>query len=325
VSLQTISNVVNDKPGSISEKKRGQIKKLIEEYGYKPSKIAQSLRRGRTETIGLVVPDMIYHPFYPLIFDLIESELNDKGFNIILFNTREDIIREKKAVDELLRSKVDGIIFIRIIQKNAYLKNLPKNIPIIAFLRAFEYLNIPSILTDNKKIGILATEYLLEMGHKKILHIEGNMDLLAHRDRSKGYIETLIKHDIEIDNKFTVTCDFKQDDVSDSLKQTFKDLNSFTAVFAYNDIVAINSIKALINLGYKVPDDISVIGVDDLKIGNFIEPSLTTIRQPIENMCYKCVDLLIELINDKKKFRGNHKRTYFDPVLVERHSVKKME
>jgi len=118
VSIQTVSNVINNRDSQISEKTRKIILELVEKFDYKPSRIARSLRSGNTKTIGLVVPHLIYHPVYAMIFDLIENELNNQGFSILLFNTREDILKENKAIETLLESKVDGIIFIRIIQRN---------------------------------------------------------------------------------------------------------------------------------------------------------------------------------------------------------------
>jgi len=323
VSVQTVSNVINNRDTAISGKTKKKILKLIEKHDYKPSKVAQSLRRGRTETIGLVVPDMVYHPFYPKIFDVIESELRNRGFNIVLFNTRENILLEEKAVDELLKHKVDGIIFIRIVQKNPYLEKLPKGIPIVACLRAFEYLNVPSVLTNNKKIGSLATDYLIKNGHKKIIHIAGNEDLLAHRERKEGYIETLKKNNINVNQEYIINSDYKKENLNIELLEILKKIKGYTAIFTYNDIIAVNCIKALINLGYKVPEDVSVVGVDDMKIGKFIEPSLTTIKQPIERMCLLSVKLLVDLIKKKKTSKREFRKVILcDPVLVERDSVK---
>jgi len=323
VSVQTISNVINNRTSQISEETRKRILKLIDSFGYRPSRIARSLKRGSTKSIGLVVPDMVFHPFYPRIFDIIESELSDRGFNILLFNTREDIVREKRAIDELIENKVDGIVFIRIIQKNSYMEKLPKGIPIVACLRAFEYLNVPSVLTNNKKVGLLATEYLVKNGHRKIVHIAGNEDLLAHRDRKIGYMEALKRNNISIDPNYIFHCDYKEKNLYNEILNFLKGIKGYTAIFAYNDIVAVNCIKALKKLGYKIPEDISIIGVDNLEIGELIWPSLTTIEQPIKKICLRTVKLLIDLIENKEKFADITKKvTMYEPKLIERDSVK---
>jgi len=322
VSIQTVSNVINNRDSQISEKTRKIILELVEKFDFKPSRIARSLRSGNTKTIGLVVPHLIYHPVYAMIFDLIENELNNQGFSILLFNTREDILKENKAIETLLESKVDGIIFIRIIQRNPRLEKLQKSVPLVACLRAFEYINVPSVLVNNKKVGFLATEYLIKKGHKKIIHIEGNKDLLAHRERKLGYIEALKKHKLNIDEKYIISGDYKKKGLYKELSKKIARLKDYSAIFAYNDIVAVNCIKALGNLGYKVPKDISIIGVDNLEIGNFVEPSLTTIEQPIEEVCLLTVELLIDLINNKDKYGNNYNRVIIcNPKLIIRDSV----
>ena len=325
VSVQTVSNVINKRDLQISGETRSKILKLVEKYRFKPSRIARNLRRGNTKTVGLIVPDMIYHPFYPKIFDIIENELRDYGFRILLFNTREDINREKESVDEFLENKVDGIILIRIVQKNPYLKKLPKDVPIIACLRAPEYINIPNVLCDNKKVGTLATEYLINNGHRKIVHITGNEDLLAHKERKIGYIKTLEENKIRINNEYIFNCDYKEKNLYDKLYQNLKEIKNYTAVFAYNDIVAINCIKAFTNLGIRVPEEVSVIGVDDMEIGNFITPSLTTIKQPIKKMCLSSIKLLISFIEKEKNYKNYlDESIIFDPELIARGSVKKI-
>jgi DNA-binding LacI/PurR family transcriptional regulator len=322
VSIQTVSNVINNRGSQISEKTRKTILELVEKFDYKPSRIARNLRSGNTKTIGLVVPHLIYHPVYAEIFDIIENELNNQGFGILLFNTREDLLKENKAIETLLESKVDGIIFIRIIQRNPLLEKLPRNIPVVACLRAFEMINVPSVLVNNKKAGFLATEYLIKKGHKNIIHIEGNKDLLAHRERKFGYIEALKKHGLEVDEKYIITGDYKKKDLYKELLKKLKGLKDYTAVFAYNDIVAVNCIKALGILGFKVPDDISIIGIDNLEIGNFVEPYLTTIAQPIEEVCSLTVELLIDLINNKDNYEYNYNKVLIcNPKLVVRDSV----
>lgn len=322
VSIQTVSNVINNKDSKISEKTRKIILELIEKFDYKPSRIARSLRSGSTKTIGLVVPHLIYHPVYAEIFDTVENELNNHGFGILLFNSREDLLREDKAIEILLESKVDGIIFIRIVQKNPLLEKLYRNVPVVACLRAFEYINVPSVLVNNKKVGFLATEYLIKKGHTRIIHVEGNKDLLAHRERKLGYLEALKKHHLDIDKKYIITGDYKKKDLYKEILIKIKGLKNYTAVFAYNDIVAVNCIKALGILGYKVPNDVSIIGVDNLEIGNFVKPYLTTIEQPIKKVCSLTVELLIGLINNKDNNVNNYSKVIIcNPKLVVRDSV----
>lgn len=322
VSIQTVSNVINNKIDQTSEETRKKILLLIEKYSYNPSKVAVSLRKGKTKTIALVVPDIVYYPIYPLVFDIIENELKSNEFNVLLYNTREDISREKDAINNLVSNKVDGIIFIRIIEKNPYINKLPRDIPLIACLRAFEYWDVPSVLTDNRKIGNMATSNLIKNGHKNIIHLAGSQNLLSHRERLRGYKEALENNKINFNEDYVIYCDYKGINLYEEILKKLKEVKDFTAIFAYTDYVAISCIKALKILGLRVPDDISVVGVDNLDIGNLIDPPLTTIEQPFKEISLKSVGLLIDSISNNTIDKNI---IIYDPKFIERESVKNIK
>ena len=169
VSVQTVSNVINNKDSEISKKTKEKVLELIKKYDYRPNKVARSLRSGHTKTIGLLVPDIAYYPIYPIMFDYIENILYERKFNVLIFNTREDLKRECDAIDNMIENNVDGVIFIRILEKNPYVKKILGRIPVVVCLRGFEYIGAPSVLTDNRKIGFMATSHLIEKGHRNIL------------------------------------------------------------------------------------------------------------------------------------------------------------
>jgi LacI family transcriptional regulator len=326
VSLQTVSNVVNNKDSEISQLTKERVLKLIKEHNYKPSKIARSLRRGKSKTIGLLVPDIAFYPTYPIAFDFIESRLAKEGFNVLLFNTREELSREVAAINSLIENKVDGIIFIRIIENNPHVDKIPTSIPIVACLRGFDYFSVPSVLTNNFKVGELATEHLIKNGHSQIIHLAGNQNLLAHRDRRNGYIATMKKYNLEVKDEFVNSFDYKDKNLSEPLKNFFKNLKDFTAVFAYADIVALQCMKALKEIGRRIPEDVSIVGVDNLYVDDFVSPSLTSIEQPIEQICNLSVDLLIQLIAGYGHGPEDieQKAIICEPEFIERQSVKKI-
>ena len=130
------------------------------------------------------------------------------------------------------------------------------------------------------------------------------------------------KHNLNIDEKYIISGDYKKKGLYKELSKKIACLKDYSAIFAYNDIVAVNCIKALGNLGYKVPKDISIVGVDNLEIGNFVEPSLTTIEQPIEKVCSLTVELLVDLINNKENYKNNYNKVIIvNPKLIVRDSV----
>lgn len=322
VSVQTISNVINNKTTQTSEVTRKRILELIEKYSYSPSKVAISLRSGKTKTIALVVPDIAYYPVYSFTFDIIANELKNHDFNILLYNTRENIEKEIEAINNLAINKVDGIIFIRIIEKNPYINRLSREIPLVACLRAFEYWKVSSVLTDNRQIGYLATSHLIKNGHKNIVHLAGSQDLLAHRERMVGYLEALKENKIIFNTDFVIFSDYKESDLYKDILLKLKKIKDYSAVFAYTDYVAISCIKALKYLGLKVPDDISIVGVDNLVIGNLIDPPLTTIEQPFEQISLKSVEILMDSIKNNTEPKDI---IIYQPKFIERESVKNIK
>ena len=322
VSAQTVSNVINNKITQTSEETRKKILDLVEQYSYRPSKIAVSLRKGKTKTIALLVPDIVFYPVYPIVFDIMENYLKNLGFNILLYNTGEDINREREAVNNLISNKVDGIIFIRIIEKNPYINKLPKNIPLVACLRAFEYWEVPSVLTDNRKIGYMATDHLIKNGHRNIIHLAGNQNLFAHKERLRGHKEALETNKINFNKDYVIYCDYKGANLYKDILVKLKEINGYTAVFAYSDYVAINCIKALKLLGLKVADDISIVGVDNLDIGSLVDPPLTTIEQPFREISLKSAQLLIDCINNNTY---DNKVITYNPKFIERESVRNIK
>ncbi|MBM3707840.1 MAG: LacI family transcriptional regulator [Actinobacteria bacterium] len=145
----------------------------------------------------------------------------------------------------------------------------------------------------------IATEYLIKKGHTRILYMVGNEDLLAHRDRKKGYLDTLKKYGIEINKDYLIYSDFKDLKLYEKLTVKFKSLEGFTAIFSYDDTVAANCVKAVKRVGKRIPEDISIIAVNNSNFLNWLEPALTTIEQPINEICIQRIDLLLALINNK--------------------------
>lgn len=322
VSVRTVSNVLNKRDSQYSEKIKKRVLKIIDKYDYQPSRIARGLRTGDTKTIGFIVPDLSFHPVFSKLFVYIEDILSSSEYNILLFNSKNSLERETKIINSLIETKVDGILFIRIVKNNPEVKKIQANIPLVACLRAFENFNAPSVLTDNVNIGKVATEYLIKKGHKKIIHMVGDEDLLSHRERKIGYLETLKKHNLKINKEYLVNSDYMDIRLYEKLAESFKKLKDFTAIFSYDDIVAANCVKALQKIGYRVPEDKSIIGVNNSNFTNFIEPSLTTVEQPIKKICEKSVDLLLELINNKEKYKEYKNKVFkFQPKFIERESV----
>ena len=323
VSSQTISNVINNKDKEINPKTKEKILKIIENYNYTPNRTAKSLRRGSNNLIGLVVPDLVNYPVYSKVFDLIEEWVRNHDFGLLLFNTREDIKKENEAIRNLINYGVSGAIIIHTINDNPMLKEMIRliNFPVIGALRKLYVPKVPSVLTDNKELGLMATNYLIKKGHKKIIHISGKVELSANRKRMDGYLEALKRNNIKINQDYIIYIDYQKKDFYEQLKILLSDIKDFTAIFAYTDAVAINCIKILSEFNYKLPQDVSIIGVDNFNIGNYTNPTLTSIQQPIRKICFKSLELLINAIKNMEKTIKSKNNIFFNPEIIERESV----
>ena len=323
VSLRTVSNVINNRDSQYSIETKNKVLDVIEKYQYFSNRIARGLRTGKSNVIGLVMPDISYHPIFSNIFNIINILLTSKGYNILVYNSMENLENEKKIITNLIESNVEGIILIKIVEKDPNItKIIDRGIPIVACLRSTDYKNIISVLTDNVKVGIVATEYLIRKGHRKIAHMVGNTELLAHEDRKKGYLQTLAKYNIEIKNKYLIYSDYNKLNLYEDLIEKFQKIGDFTAIFSYDDIVAANCVKAIKKIGKRVPEDVSIVCVNNSNFLNWLDPPLTTIEQPIKEICEKSVDLLLKIINsDKKIVEFKSKKIILEPRFIERESV----
>ena len=327
VSIQTVSNVVNNKDAQVGIQTKKIILDLLQKYGYTPNRSAKSLRRGSTKTIGLIVPDIVHYPIYSEVFDIFEEELSNNWFDLLLFNSRENLEREERAINKLIEHDVDGAIIIRIAGKNEtknnYYFNLSrKKIPIIGCIREFYDTDVVSILTDNKKVGYLATEYLIKNGHKEILHISGDFSLKTHRDRFDGYKAALKDNKIKFHKNKMISLDYKDQNLNNKIIEIVQNQKNYTAIFTYTDLIGVGFIKIFNYLGIDVPDDVSIIGVDNLKVGNYTKPNLTSISQPIKKICSNAVNLLLKMISNSKQSNNKKKIILYTPQLVIKKSVK---
>jgi LacI family sucrose operon transcriptional repressor len=313
VTVTTVSRVLNNR-GYISDATRQKVYKAMEELDYQPNEIARSLYRRKSNIIGLIIPT-VSHPFFGELSNYIEYYAYNYGYKILLCNSQLDRTKEREYIDMLKRHQVDGIIMgSHTLEVDEYI-NL--NLPIVTFDRCISD-NIPYISSDNYQGGKLATNLLIDKGCKKIAHICGNLklNLLANK-RYKAFIDMAVDRNIE---HITVQTDIKVFDISQYEKliyNLFKDHPDIDGIFASSDIMAAYAIKVCSQFNKNIPDDIKIVGYDDVKIASLVIPQITTIKQPIEEMGKLAIELIVKQINDEKVLMEN-----ICPVtLVERYTT----
>lgn len=305
VSVSTVSRVINQNIPVDEETKR-RVKEAIRKLNYKPNLLAKGLRLRSGRVIGLVVPDFVpLHAFANIIKYTEESALQH-DFNLILGNNHDNPDIEERFIDNLIRRSVDGIIFSRVSDESRVLKILHKrDIPIVVIDRALEDESVPSVVINNYRAGELSAEHLVSLGHKHIVCITGPLNITLCRERVKGFKQVLMDHNIGFYEECIFEGDFKLEAGMRGIASLLRSHEKITAVWAHNDIMAAGVIKELHKRGMKVPDDMSVIGMDDTSLANMITPALTTIKQPFKEMSEKAVEMIIrqkvdDVMLDKK-------------------------
>ncbi|WP_077289083.1 MULTISPECIES: LacI family DNA-binding transcriptional regulator [unclassified Thermosipho (in: thermotogales)] len=314
VSISTVSRVLNNS-APVSEELKKRVKKAIEELGYYPSNIAKGLRKGRTGTIGFILPD-ITNPFFANIVRGAEDYLRKKGYNLILCNSDQDRKQETELLKILISKHIDGLLFTGTGSSNPLLvEKIRKGLKVVFLDRIFEEINSSYVIVDNK-IGMnLLLDYLIDVGHRSFIFINGNKETFSAKIRYEAFTERARTEKLEFKHYFT---EFSYEAGYKKAKR-LKGLPD--AILCGNDLIAYGVIDALEEKGYKVPEDVSVTGFDDIPFSKHFKPPLTTVYQPMYEMGRKSAKLLLEIIEEKKV---SNKGIVLLPKLVIRESTKEM-
>lgn len=319
VSVATVSRVINNE-SSVSDQIRKVVEEAVEELHYE-HKAQTADRKKVADRIGLIIPD-ITNPYFPCLVEGISKAARVYGFEVLLGNASEDSEAEKFYFEEFLESGVDGIIYIPFSVDNDPLvrKLVEKEFPIVFLDREADIKNISSVTSNNEEGAYQATTYLLSLGHRDILFISGPPHFSTSSSRLAGYKRGLAEYGLKWRNELIVHGDTKQES---GYKRTKAFLEAhpgaITAIFASNDFMAFGAWEAVEQIGYKVPDDISIVGYDDIYFSKFI--SLTTIAQPGFEIGRNSLILLVDLIN---KRRQPPQKIVLRDSLIIRRSCKKI-
>lgn len=279
VSVATVSRALAT-PEIVKAETLKRIQRAIRELDYTPNANAASLRRKRSNTVIVTVPD-IHNPFYSGIVQGVENVAHDHGFRILLGETQEKQERLDHYSEMLMSRQADGLILIGSLMPSSYdaEKGLPKY-PLVVACEYFEGLALPSVRIDNFRAAVDAVGYLVALGHSRIATITGPLDSRLGRDRLAGYREGLTRSGLPFDDGLVVHGDFTLQSGTRAMRMMLAGSSRPTAIFCANDEMAIGAIRALHEAGLEVPHDCSIIGFDDIRFAEFASPPLTTIAQP---------------------------------------------
>ena len=323
VSITTVSHVIND-TRYVSDELRERVFDAMRVLDFHPNTLARSLRSGRTKTIGLIVPD-ISNLFFAEVARKIEDRGLEHGYSVILCNTDDEGAKEAEYINVLIAKQVDGIIFISAgFDKENLQKPLSNKIPIVIADRDISGVPTDVVLVNNHQGGYLATKYLIGLGHKSIACISGPSQLTPSAQRVEGYREALKEAGLAENGSLEIAGDFRYQGGEAAMAKILGSDKKPDAVFACNDMMALGAMRAINNKGLRVPQDISLVGFDDIPISECVYPSITTIAQPIKLLADVVVDYLVERIgikaNRKNKEAPEFRRTILETKLVVRDS-----
>lgn len=322
VSAMTVSRVLNNSK-AVSKETRKKVQEAILRLGYRPNAIARSLKSQRTKVLGLVTFDLT-DSFFTLVTAGAEAEARRQGYRLMLSSLERNPQDEPDFIRMLVERQVDGILVIR---ESIEIPNDPLSgllnieIPIVAIGYHPMHPNLEIVDIDNVDGGYQATRYLLMQGHRRIAMITGPYNHKSAKARIEGYRIALQDYGINYDPEYVIEGDWKPKSGYLAMNNLLKKKDQFTAVFVQSDEMAVGAYKAVYEAGLKIPQDISIIGYDDLVIAEFLNPPLTTIKQPIFQIGELSVQLLIKKINQEISDQGCY---LLKVSLIERCSVRRI-
>jgi len=301
VSIATVSRVLNNSDHPLDPITRQKVLDAIEELGYIPNAAARSLQLKRTKTIGILLPS-IANAYYSSIVDGAEEVAYKYGYGLILCITNRSWERTKEHIQLLSEKRVDGVIFtgggaLDDAKRNRVFQDSKLSMIVIGRHNS----DLPAVQVDNVKVGFQATEHLISLGHKRIATITGPKVSTTAEDRYAGYKMALESYGLEEDISIVAEGDFLvQSGYVAASGLPLQGKSRVTAVFAQNDLMAIGAIRFLKSRGLKIPEDVSVVGCDDLELAFYITPPLTTVAVPAYELGKTAMEVMVDSLNGNK-------------------------
>lgn len=318
-SISTVSRVINDRDG-VDPHTRKKVLEVIESLDYTPNLTAQGLRVKKGRLIGVAIPNSTVGAFSVVVQYALEAAYSH-GFNVVLVNSHDDPDLEETLIKSLLSREINGVMLTRVSDESKIVTKIVKrNIPIVVIDRAFEHENVSNVVLDNHRAGCLAAEHLLELGHKRIACITGPLKISLSRERLKGFQSTLAEKGVGLPPSHLYEGDFFYQTGISGVSALREQGVSYSALWAMNDLMGFGAMRALQELGMRVPEEVSVLGMDDLEIAEMVSPPLTTIHYPIKELVECAMELLIAQINSRE-FRSE--TIVLEPRLTVRGSTRR--
>jgi LacI family transcriptional regulator len=323
VSKSTVSRALRDS-SEISEETKRRVIELAKELNYSPNPIALSLLKNRTNTLGVIVPE-IANPFFSTAISGVEDIAYNKGYHVMIYQSHDSFEREVIDTRHIAARRADGLIVSVASQASGYdhfTELQQQGIPIVFFDRAIDEIKTHKVVVDDYKGAFEATEHLIKRGCKSIAHVAGPPSLSLSRNRLNGYRDALQVYGLPFREEFVVYSEYNQQQGMERAYQLMALRERPDAIFAASDRIALGVHWALRQLGYKMPEDIALIGFSDLAISSLLDPPLSSVAQPSFELGRQAAELLMDLIQTKSTLASFETRVLKTTLSIRKSSMK---
>jgi LacI family transcriptional regulator len=319
VHPSTISRVANNDPGlRIATATRSRIEALLRETGYQPNGIARGLKLRQTNVLAVVIPD-VTNPFFAALFRGVEDAAAPRGFNVLLCNTDGSPERQRSHLQSLQARRVDGVILASSFLKDSGVRDLRRQqVPYVLVNRFSDEGEDPFVGADDLVGGQLATGHLIELGHRRIGHLAGRSTVSTGVLRRRGYLAAHQLAGLPADPQLIVEAGYTEEGGALAARRLLSLQDPPTALFAVTDLAAVGAAGVAQRLGLRIPEDVAIVGYNDIPLASRVSPGLTTMHVPIHEFGSVAVSLLLEQIENDEPTR---RRVLFTPELMVRDST----
>jgi len=303
ISPSTVSRALKDHPDINTDTKKA-VNELARKLKYQPNAVALSLKNSRSNTIGIIIPEIV-HYFFSSVISGIEDVASQKGYTVIICQSNESFAREVANANALLSHRVDGILISISKETNSFdhFMNLQEGgIPLVFFDRIAPGIDADQVITDDIDASYNATRHLIENGRKRIAHFAGPQGLVIGRNRLQGYLNALTEAGLPIDNRLIIEAD-----TFEKARNTVGEMLDAgivpDGIFAVNDMTAIGAMQTIMKRGYKIPDDVSIVGFSDGYLSGITEPHLSSVDQHGYEMGTTAAEMLFHrILSDEEEY-----------------------
>lgn len=329
VSISTVSAVLNA-TGWVPDDTKDRVERAIHDLGYRPNRIAQSLKKRRSNAYGIIVSDLL-NPYFTEIVSALQLRLLEGGKYSFIFNSDRRSDLADKSFEFILDRQLDGIVLISdsVSEKTVkkYSKKYP-DVPIVAIERDYESDAIYTLLVDSEKAAFEATTYLINLGYKRIAMITGpssgvGSSTYGRLQRTDGYIRALKTAKIPLQQDLIVEGNFRMESGEQAMHRLLCLPKRPDAVFAANDLMALGAMKALKQVNLRIPEDVALMGYDDIALASMVSPALTTLAMPKKELGTQAAEILLNLSDAEERGEDSEQERlrFFSAMLVPRDSV----